>query len=281
MSSQSSEKRQLVGAEKRTPSLLHNFILQLEETKASSEVWRLIVSMGEEVGLPCIDFICASSIENWKRTHFIRTSYDSGWLNEINKDPDISNWSYFRSHAIHHLTPIAIGIEYLDESKSIPMKRVEVLKESARRGMRAGFSVPLRYTAPPQAALISFMGDLSRAECDEVIARHGWTLNVAAMMAHQRYMTHFASEFTERNKISVKQRELLEMVGHGLQDKQIAGILDVSISAVRQRMNHLMKKTGMTNRAELAALAMSMGILPDPVHRPDRPERDILIDMGI
>ncbi|MEM6729706.1 MAG: hypothetical protein AAF618_14470, partial [Pseudomonadota bacterium] len=44
--------------------------------------------------------------------------------------------------------------------------------------------------------------------------------------------------------------------------------LGISISAVRQRMAALQDKTGLANRTDLAALAMSLGIVPDPLNRP-------------
>lgn len=271
--------RALAEAERYTPDLLHRFLADLETTTRSREVWEMIVALGKRLNLPFIDFISASSFADFRRTLFIRTSYDAGWLNEVNRDPELQKWSYFRAHAMHHLTPIMVGHEFIDEYHHIPARRVEVLKEAARRGIRAGFSIPLRIHAPPQAALITFSGDHSRREMVAIVKAHGWTLNAAAWAAHQRYITHFSAEFPERNKVSPKQVELLELIGKGLQDKQIADALGVSISAVRQRMHSLMARTGLGNRAELAALAMGLGVLPDPLHGPADDAAEILIEM--
>ncbi|EPX82260.1 imidazoleglycerol-phosphate dehydratase [Salipiger mucosus DSM 16094] len=243
--------------------------MRLEVTESSREVWRLIVELGRELNLPFIDFISSSSYRNWKKTLFIRTSYDATWLAPHNDDPEVGRWSYFRSHALDRLTPIAVGLEFLEDYYPLPEGRVRVLEEAARRGMRAGYSVPLRQNAPPQAALMTFAGDHSRREMLAIIRAHGWTLTTAALMGHQRYLHHFAREFPERNRITRKQLELLELIGSGLQDKQIADRLGVSISAIRQRLNSLMQNTGVGSRAELAALAMSLGVLPDPLNRSD------------
>lgn len=266
-------------AETCTPEHLHNFIADIETTTNSLQVWQRLVRLGRDLGLPFIDFISASSHHNWRRTLFIRTSYDSSWLSQVNSDPELQKWSYFRSHALNHMTPITVGLEYVDDYHPIPEGRMEVIREAARRGMRAGFSVPLRLYAPPQAALITFAGDHSRRAFDAILKAHGWTLNTAALIAHQRYMTHFVAEFSDRNQISEKQRELLEKIGQGQQDKTIACDLGISISAVRQRMDKLLMKTGMQNRAELAALAMSMGILPDPLHRGEGPAPNMIVEM--
>jgi DNA-binding CsgD family transcriptional regulator len=275
-----SRHRPVIAAESHTPELLRDFLIDLEATAHSHDVWRLLVRLGKDLRLPFVDFICASSFADWKQTLFIRTSYDSTWLNTVNMDPDVHKWSYFRSHAMDHLTPITIGLEFLDEYHPLPKARIAVLKEAASRGMRAGFSIPLRVYAPPQSALVTFAGDHSRRDMLTIINAHGWTLNTAAIMAHQRYMMHFSAEFPERNQISDKQWELLQMIGQGLQDKVIADQLQVSISAVRQRMNKLMEKTKMSNRAELASLAMSMGILADPLRHTLGDSQDFLIEMG-
>ncbi len=274
-----SGRRPLLAAERHTPELLHGFLADLETTQTSAEVWALIVEVGRTLNLPFIDFICANNFADWKRTLFIRTSYDSSWLNAHNEDPEVAKWSYFRSHAIQCLTPIAVGLEFADEFHHIPQQRYEVLKEAASYGLRAGFSIPLRLNAPPQAALITFCGDHNKREMRHIIQTHGWVLNTVAMMGHQRYLAHFSAEFTERNQISDKQRELLEMIGAGLQDKVIAERLEISVSAVRQRMNNILSKTGLSNRADLAALAMSAGLVQDPLNRMNDEYGGVLVEM--
>ena len=274
-------RRPLLQAERHIPDLLQGFLVDLETTQSSAEVWALIVEVGRTLNLPFIDFICADNFEDWKKTLFIRTSYDSSWLNAFNEDPDVAKWSYFRAHAVNHLTPIAVGIEFVDEFHHMPQARFAVLEEAARRGIRAGFSIPLRSHAPPQAALITFCGDHSKREMKHIIQTHGWVLQAVAMAGHQAYQAHFSAEFTTRNKISDKQRELLEMIGTGLQDKVIAERLGITVSAVRQRMKNILGKTGLSNRAELAALAMSAGLVQDPLNRMSRDSGGVLVEMGV
>ena len=71
------------------------------------------------------------------------------------------------------------------------------------------------------------------------------------------------------------------MIGMGLQDKVIAERLGVTVSAVRQRMNNILAKTGLNNRADLAALAMSVGLVPDPLSRERQGEPIVLVEMGV
>jgi len=273
--------RPLIEAEKQTPAVLHEFLRDLEATERSIEVWQRLVRLGRTLDLPYIDFISASSFRDWKKTRFVRTSYDSSWLNSLNEDPVVQKWSYFRSHALDHLTPIVTGLEFIDDFHPVPPKRRKVLELAAEKGLRAGFSVPLRIHAPPQSGLITFSGNHARRDMLTILRAHGWTLHVAAMAAHQRYVMHFAAEFADRNAISDKQRELLVLLGHGLKDKAIARQLDISVSAVRQRMHSLTEKTGIENRSGLAALAMSLGLVADPLSHgaSDADEVEILVQM--
>lgn len=272
-------KRQLLAAEQYTPPLLHEFLNDIETTRHSVEVWNRLVQLGRQLDLPFVDFITVSTAPEGKQRIFVRTSYDSRWLNEVNADPENLEWSYLRIHASKHLTPILIGLEFVDEYLHLPEARVEVLREAADRGMRAGFSVPLRVNAPPQSGIINFSGDHARRDMLAIVKAHGWTLNVAALIGHQHYMAHFAKEFFDRNEISDKQREMLELVGRGLQDKQIAAELGISVSALRQRMHNLMAKTGSRNRAEIAALAMSAGMVPEPQGLRDADADQVLVQM--
>ncbi|ETX30226.1 helix-turn-helix transcriptional regulator [Roseivivax isoporae] len=272
-------RRRLSQAESYTPELLQDFLLALERTESSLEVWKLIVGAGAKVGLPFVDFVSAGGLQDWRRTLFMRTSYDSSWLQDHYRSDDVRRWSYFRHHAMSRLTPVVTGIEFADEYDPMPEARLAVLREAAARGLRSGFSIPLRQDAPPRAALITFSGPHGRREMRTIVSAHGWALHAIAMMGHQRYLMHFRREFTDRNHITPKQLELLKLIGQGLQDKRIAEQLEISVSAVRQRMAALCQNTGLKSRSEIAALAMSLGVLPDPLHPVEGEEVEELVEM--
>ncbi|ETX16255.1 hypothetical protein OCH239_07795 [Roseivivax halodurans JCM 10272] len=277
---QATGPRHVTAAESYTPELLQRCLVRLEKTQHSLEVWRLIVEVGRSVSLPFVDFVSTEGLQDWRRTLFLRTSYDSSWLTEEYRDDEARQWSILRQHAQHHLTPLLVGLEFIDESPPVPEQRRVLLEAAAARGMRAGISFPLRQNAPPRAGLLTFSGDHSRRGMRAIVRAHGWALHAIALIGHQRYLHHFTQEFFERNHVTAKQRELLELVGRGLQDKQIAERLGISVSAVRQRMSALSTRTGLTSRTEMAALAMSLGILPDPAGRAiSSGAMDMLVEM--
>ena len=84
------------------PTRLHEFLTDLEATNHSRDVWELITALGRAVDLPYFDVISASDFRDWSRTLFIRTSYDASWLHTYNQDPELFQWSYFRSYCAQH-----------------------------------------------------------------------------------------------------------------------------------------------------------------------------------
>jgi DNA-binding CsgD family transcriptional regulator len=158
-----------------------------------------------------------------------------------------------------------VGPAYFDEMGPLSEDKRRHINLAAQMGLEAGVAFPLRMGDPGQAALMTFGGAFSREAFDAILQQHGWTLHAAALSAHTRYTELFKLEFVERNQLTEKQKELLRLVGQGLMDKQIAHLLGISFSAVRQRLATVQQKTGAANRADLAALAMRVGLVADPL----------------
>jgi DNA-binding CsgD family transcriptional regulator len=135
-------------------------------------------------------------------------------------------------------------------------------------------------TDPGQAGILIVGGGMSRAEFDAILAEHGWAIHTAALSAHTRYTELFKTEFIQRNRLTKKQQELIQLVGHGLMDKQIATELGVSVSAIRQRLSVIQTKTGAQNRADLAALATRIGLVPDPLLKPHTKDLTVFLSTG-
>mgnify|MGYP000082517222 CR=1 FL=1 len=60
--------------------------------------------------------------------------------------------------------------------------------------------------------------------------------------------------------LSARQREVLECVGRGLSDREIASLLSVSTSTVHREVSRLLELFGLSNRTELAAMASRLGL---------------------
>lgn len=262
------------------PTRLQRFLIALEASQSSEEVWQEMVKLYASMDLHTVDYVCATDFRDWKQAQFIRTTYHSSWIDEARRNPNVRKTSYFRTHAVKFLTPIVVGLAYIDVYENVSPERREIIEFTASMGLNAGIGIPLRMNEPGQAGILTVGGDMSRTEFDAILAEHGWTIHASALSAHTRYTELFKSEFVERNQLTAKQRELIQLVGQGLMDKQIAHDLGISVSAVRQRLSVVQSKTGAQNRADLAALATRIGLVPDPLLKPHASDLTVFLSTG-
>jgi len=273
--------RKISRNENCVPGNLRDFLIGLEVTTTSEQVWDLIVDFAAGLGLPVVDYVFATDYQKWEQAQFIRTTLSSDWINFAQNDPDVRKLSTFRLHSVKYLTPMTVGYSYVDDIEGITPERKELLRRTAAAfHCDAGLAIPLRMNEPGQAAHLLVAGPYNRDEFDAILKEHGWAIHAAALSAHTRYVEFFKAEFCERNELTEKQKELVTLVGRGLLDKQIMYELGISFSAVRQRLSAVQAKTGSTNRAELAALAMRIGLVPDPMLKSHSSDLTVFLSTG-
>lgn len=251
--------------ERHVPDPLLTFLIALEGTETTEDVWQAILEFAKGFGLTSVDYVYASDFRNWERAQFIRTTFDSAWLDYLKQFPHLRKTSNFRMHAVNYLTPVMTGSAYLDEYGPVSDDRRRHSQLSHNMGFHAGVAIPLRTGDPGHAATISIGGKFTREEFDAIWAEHGWAIHAGALTAHVRYAAFFKTEFVQRNHLTEKHKELITLVGKGYLDKQIAHELGISFSAVRQRLITVQEKIGVQNRADLAAVASRIGLVPDPL----------------
>ncbi|NIN63575.1 MAG: DNA-binding response regulator, partial [Anaerolineae bacterium] len=64
--------------------------------------------------------------------------------------------------------------------------------------------------------------------------------------------------------LSPRQREILQLIGEGLTNQEIADRLSLSIHTVQAHRGHIMDKLGLHTRAQLVSYAARIGLLSDP-----------------
>jgi DNA-binding NarL/FixJ family response regulator len=61
---------------------------------------------------------------------------------------------------------------------------------------------------------------------------------------------------TARAPLTEREREILDMVGHGLANKEIARRLQIELATVKSHIHNILKKLGVNSRTEAAALVL-------------------------
>lgn len=66
------------------------------------------------------------------------------------------------------------------------------------------------------------------------------------------------------DSLSVREHQVLSLIGEGHSAQEIAGMLTISVSTVQTHRAHIMEKLNLHSRAELTKYAIRHGLLPSP-----------------
>ncbi len=76
---------------------------------------------------------------------------------------------------------------------------------------------------------------------------------------------------TRTQELSVREVEVVQLAAAGLTNEEIAGRLFLSGRTIQSHVRTAMRKTEAKNRAELAAIAVRDGLVPEPANEPPEP----------
>jgi len=264
------DKKPICSAEKITPPRLLAALLRLETAQTPDDVWALMVRVAEGFGLGIVDYIFDTDLENPDHAPLSRTTFSAEWEERLETNSSFRQAGRFEKYSGRYLTPTLTGLSYLgDMGELSPSERRHIIMAD-EMGLKCGLVIPLRFGEPRQAAQIIFGGAVHRERFDALMAQHCAMLIAFAQAAHMRFTELYKTNTLNQIQLTPKQIELVHLVGQGLMDKQIAHQLGISFSAVRQRLAMVQSKTGTQNRADLAALAARVGLIPDPLIRVHR-----------
>lgn len=245
------------------PELLQTTLGELDLAKTSKDVWGTILQLGTTVRLPYVDLVYKAPHQT-EQAATVWKNYNSDWLDRALGTSHQCPWTAFRAPLTQGLTPRLAGQQFLEKDTKTTAPLESAYEAAASNGLTSSFVVPVSMHAPPYKGTLSFSGDASRRETLAILRAHGWALQTVAIVGFTKLITTQLREFSAGANITEKQSDILRLLGEGLKDREIADCLGVTVSAVRQRMTSMSKNTGLHTRAELAALAMSLGLLSDP-----------------
>ena len=80
----------------------------------------------------------------------------------------------------------------------------------------------------------------------------------------EEYLTRVGGEKNEYERLSDREREILQLVAEGRTNREIADRLFISIKTVLRHRTNVMEKLGFHNRTELIKYAISKGLIEMP-----------------
>jgi len=114
----------------------------------------------------------------------------------------------------------------------------------------AGYTISFAVPGPRSFGLISLAArrGLSQADIDAIWAEHGRQLEAMNNMAHLKIQS--LPQTTLRGALSTRQREVLEWVGDGKSNQDIAVILGVSLPTVEKHLRLARERLGVATSAQ-------------------------------
>lgn len=74
------------------------------------------------------------------------------------------------------------------------------------------------------------------------------------------------SDYSIVERLTAREQEVLELVGEGLTNEEIAACLVISTKTVENHVHHILDKLGVTNRRKAVAFALRFGLLSLPMN---------------
>ncbi|SMX29012.1 Bacterial regulatory proteins, luxR family [Pelagimonas phthalicica] len=256
---------QFRGPEASLPAPLFSFLQQLGSIESSEDVWKAFKSLGAALGFPAAAYIQASSsfddAQDGTCSWHIHCCDSEGMAEHLPDLPVIRDM-LCPQNGCASLEPRLLHSADQNGDMAEQRLRQTILDKI---GMPVCLAIPLVSGDANERAVVLLGSRAPALAFSSSLERFGCGLHLAAMASHARYRALYKQEFVIRNQLTEKQTELVSLVGQGLLDKQIAHQLGISFSAVRQRLAAVQHKTGARNRAHLAAMAMRIGLTPDPL----------------
>jgi two-component system, NarL family, response regulator LiaR len=132
---------------------------------------------------------------------------------------------------------VIVLTSFLDDDKLLP----------ALRAGAAGYL--LKNAPPPELARAVRAAHAGEALLDPVVAA--------------RLVETLAGDGDPLDRLTPREREVLELIGRGFPNKRIARRLEVSEKTVKTHVGHVLAKLGVTDRTQAAVVAVRAGLV-DP-----------------
>ncbi len=157
--------------------------------------------------------------------------------------------------------PVMGGVEATRRiHKEAPHVRVLVLtqyedSEYILSMLRAGAKGYVAKTATA-SELVSAIRTVNKGDC--------FLYPSAATTLVEQYLMRANGEKSELERLTDREREILQLVAEGRSNQEIAGRLFISVKTVLRHRTNVMEKLGFHNRTELIKYAISKGLIEMP-----------------
>lgn len=256
----------LSSIESYAPRLLQEFLQDLNVARDRDAIWSLLEALCAELGQRYILYRFAFIQPSGEVTHHGRSNLPPQWTAWVESLPDVAEHDYGLTHARHKLTTFVVGIEFLDQYRRagfLSPQYETLMTEAAAIGWRSGLFIPLRTIRKKERGGFIIGGDQSEPEFRAFLAQHGWTVSVAAIQAHIKYLSLLLREEAESYELTPRQLEFLHLSANGYEVKEIAFHWEVSVQYVTRVRREVCDRLGVASKMAVMAKAVRLDLLTE------------------
>lgn len=232
---------------------LLDYVDQICHSGSTSEVWDTHCQAMQDFGFDRLiygfsHFMTANSLGPREDT-LILFSHSVEYMQKLYGDDELYRYSPMLQWAASNTG--ACSWSWLKQhGEKIGEQERKVLQINHDMGVRAGYTISFPEPRSKARGLIGLTAreGLSQADVDDIWQRDGQYITAMNHVMHLKIMS--LPQQTSRVKLSARQKEVLEWVGCGKTNQDIATIMGVSLAAVEKHLRIARAKLGVDTTAQ-------------------------------
>lgn len=239
-----------------------DFLTRLSKTGASKAAWKETKAFMRGLGASHLVYGFGDQPDNFHFETTLHEGKDRWWM-ERYEEEGYAAFDYSLHHALHHVTPIEMGVDYLPEHPNLHTASAQVVHEIVDTGFRSAVTFPLRGTTAHARGGFTFATELAKPEFQKLLLKHGLVIALAAQHFHAHMQTLLTSESAtpDTQKLTARQTLVLNWIMEGLTPQEVADKLGLSYETVKFHLRGARERLGTTTVAHTVATALKRGFL--------------------
>lgn len=235
---------------------VEDLLTSIQSANGPSAVWDSAAGFFASCGLDRIIYLDVGPVRER-----VMTTMPTAWMahyterNHARIDP-------FIRYCAASPAPIGTGIDYLEEHSYLDARERGFIREAAETGFRSGMSCMIRVKGPMGAAGWNLGSTMTREHLEQIFAREGDILRLAAHLSHEKLVQSDSSTEMGAPVLSPRETECLQWLAAGLRTKEIADRMGIRPITVELHLRNARNRLGALTREQALARAIASGLLP-------------------
>ena len=228
------------------------FIADIDSSKNIDNVFGALRNHLERLGFPRFSYWLLSPEHGPRHPLFI-SSYPEEWLNRY-VEQNYASVDAVPRQVVRVSRPFSwgdlVGGPHLTKSQRL------IFHESKEFGLHSGASVPIHGPGKAKGSF-SVANDMKEGEFNKLFLTRRHEIHLIATYAHEKILTFgIESPLAPDLRLSPRETEILTWTAQGKTRGEIASILTLSESTVKDHLEHCCQKLNVSNKTHAVAVAM-------------------------